>query len=205
MPDRWDSTPPEVFPPDAQRRTLQSHVHEGVMDLVRPWVWEFTADGTARFVLGPDGDDPLVVIGINPSTATPAKLDRTVRRVEDLAARHGFDGWLMMNAYPQIATEPAQLDHEARVDLEFENQARIRGVVRDRRVTVLAAWGDLIEARPFLRGSLRGVVSAFDSATCRWMRLGERTERGHPRHPLHVRADTPLLPFDVASYLSARA
>jgi hypothetical protein len=44
------------------------------------WVYEHAADGTARFVLGTVGADPLVCFGINPSTATPGAPENTVER-----------------------------------------------------------------------------------------------------------------------------
>jgi hypothetical protein len=65
------------------------------------WIYERSADGSARFVLGTVGVNPLVCFGINPSTAVPNAPDGTVARVSKFAV----DSWTMLNVYPQIATD----------------------------------------------------------------------------------------------------
>ena len=72
---------------------------------------------SARFVLGEVGNNPLVCFGINSSTAKPPNssdsdpeenLDPTVKRVRR-CSRDGFDGWIMLNVYPQRATDPERI------------------------------------------------------------------------------------------------
>lgn len=70
------------------------------------WLWERNPEGTARFTLATLGSNPLVCVGINPNTAVPDDLDRTVNRVTGFASSNGFDSWTMLNVYPQIATDP---------------------------------------------------------------------------------------------------
>ena len=43
----------------------------------------------------------MYVIGINPSTANEEKPDRTIGRVMGFAEENGFDGFAMINLYPQ--------------------------------------------------------------------------------------------------------
>ena len=62
-----------------------------------------------RYTLGRSGARPLLVIGLNPSTATQEKLDPTVTRVEKVAQQCGFDGFVMLNLYPVRATDPKDL------------------------------------------------------------------------------------------------
>ena len=45
------------------------------------WIYRFLSEKEDRFVLGEMGLSPLVCFGINPSTAVPEKLDRTLSRV----------------------------------------------------------------------------------------------------------------------------
>ena len=66
-----------------------------------------------RYTLGRSGSKPLLVIGLNPSTATPEKLDPTVTRVEKVAQQSGFDGFVMLNLYPVRATDPKDLSPKA--------------------------------------------------------------------------------------------
>ena len=53
----------------------------------------------ARYVLRKDGERPLIVVGLNPSTANEAKADATMARVMGIAERNGFDSFIMLNLY----------------------------------------------------------------------------------------------------------
>ncbi|WP_172829665.1 DUF1643 domain-containing protein [Microterricola viridarii] len=171
------------------------------------WVYERAADGSARFVLGTVGENPLVCFGINPSTATPDALDRTVKRVSSFAADNGYDSWTMLNVYPQISTDPKGLDRMHRADLKAENERNIAKVLggrpSDQPRTLLAAWGGLIESRAYLPMLLRDIVQLTADAGCEWMSLGQPTKDGHPRHPLYVRGDTALQPFSADRFVQA--
>ncbi|UOQ88032.1 DUF1643 domain-containing protein [Agromyces endophyticus] len=167
------------------------------------WIYEHAADGSARFVLGTVGSNPLVCFGINPSTAVPNAPDRTISRVSSFAAHNGFDSWTMLNVYPQIATDPKDLDRVYRPDLKAENDRQITRFIDGRPLTLLAAWGGLIESRPYLQPMLLDILQLTASAGCDWMSLGQPTKRGHPRHPLYMRGDTPLESFDTGRYLSS--
>ena len=48
--------------------------------------YEINNDNTARFTLGRYVSNPLVVFGINPSTATKEKNDTTISIVEHISA-----------------------------------------------------------------------------------------------------------------------
>ncbi len=165
------------------------------------WLYERSDDGAARFVLGTRGDNPLVCFGVNPSTARPGALDPTVRRVAGFARDSGFDSWIMLNIYPQIATDPMDMDRAHRQDLKLENERHIARVLTNRRMTLLAAWGGLIATRPYLQPLLHDIVAGAKLAASRWSSLGTLTKDGHPRHPLYVRAATELTPFDIDTYL----
>ena len=59
-----------------------------------------------RYILGTRGNNPLICIGINPSTAEPDHLDNTLKSVSRIAAGNGFDSFIMFNVYAQRATSP---------------------------------------------------------------------------------------------------
>ncbi|BAU33455.1 DUF1643 domain-containing protein [Microcella alkaliphila] len=134
------------------------------------WIWETSADGTARYVLGTAGEDPLVCVGVNPSTAVPNRLDRTVTRVSRFAERTGHDSWVMLNVYPQISTDPAGLHLERDPLLTEDNLRHIAQAIGGRPLTVLAAWGVLVESRPYLMGLVRELVRVSDGV-CKGCRL----------------------------------
>ena len=61
--------------------------------------WLYVPDYYAdyRYLLGTRGENPLICIGINPSTAAPGDLDNTLKSVERIAAGNGYDSFLMFN------------------------------------------------------------------------------------------------------------
>lgn len=164
------------------------------------WIYERSADGSARFVLGTVGSNPLVCFGINPSTAKPGALDPTVGRVSRFAVDNGFDSWTMLNVYPQIATDPKALDRMPRPEFTSENERHIDRVLAGRPLTLLAAWGTLITSRPYLQDLLSRILMVTSASGCDWVSLGEPTKHGHPRHPLYQPATSPLQPYDVGRY-----
>ena len=74
-----------------------------------------------RYILGTVGNNPLITIGINPSTAEPEKMDNTMKSVERIAMGNGFDSFIMFNVYAQRATDPNQMNKEINPMLHKEN------------------------------------------------------------------------------------
>ena len=170
------------------------------------WLYAPTTFLPYRYVLGKRCENPLICIGINPSTADPHKLDPTLQSVERIATRGGFDGFMMMNVYPQRATIPDELDKVCNPILHGENLAAFRHVLSlcHGTPTVWAAWGTLIEKRPYLFGCLRDMIAVGEEYGARWVTAGKRSKAGHPHHPLYLRADSPLEDFDWEEYLNVR-
>ena len=81
---------------------------------------------TIRFALLKDGEQMLYVFGVNPSTATDKKLDRTMQKVLGFAERNGFDGFAMMNLYPLRSTNPYALPKVMDEGLHQRNLAEIK-------------------------------------------------------------------------------
>ena len=166
------------------------------------WIYENTKDNSARFVLGESGKKPLICFGINASTAKPEKLDRTVRRVQSIAQQGKFDGWIMLNLYPQRATKPADIHQELNTNLHKKNLQHIKKVFQDNpKSTVWAAWGGLIESRTFLKQCLEDIAENVKPYSAKWIHKGKLLAQGHPHHPLYLRNDAPFLPFKSDNYL----
>ena len=70
----------------------------------KKWIYVNEDNNKVRYVLGYSGINPLICIGINPSTATPDKLDNTLRSVERIALNNGYDSFMMFNVYPIRST-----------------------------------------------------------------------------------------------------
>ena len=158
-----------------------------------------------RYILGVKGDDPLICIGINPSTAAPDDLDNTLKSVERIANGNGYDGWMMFNVYAQRATDPDDMDHILNEQLHRENMAAfeyiLASVGEGHSPAVWAAWGTIIEKRPYLKDCVREMVSIGQKYGAYWLSAGKRSVKGHPHHPLYLRKDEKTAPFDVSSYL----
>ena len=157
-----------------------------------------------RYILGTRGDNPLICIGINPSTARPGDLDNTLKSVERIAKNNGYDSFIMFNVYAQRATDPNAMDTAFNEPLHRENMAAFRYVLglygENRRPAVWAAWGTIIEKRPYLNTALLDMIAAGEAAGAEWLTFGKRSKKGHPHHPLYLRADSRPEPFDVRAY-----
>lgn len=143
----------------------------------------FSSDRRYRYVLTRwwGGGDPLVIIGLNPSTADETVDDPTIRRCIGFARSWGFAGLLMLNLFAFRATDPSELRAVAD-PVGPENDQHL--IAQSSGRVVLCAWG---ASMPFLsRVRARKVVPMLGRAhlTC----LG-RTADGSPRHPLYVKAD----------------
>lgn len=171
--------------------------------MTEAWIYKHSADNSARFVLGTAGESPLVCVGVNPSTAAPGEPDRTVSKVMGFATRNGFDSWVMLNLHPQRSTDPKGMHLAYSPELKAENERHIADLINGRQLTLLAAWGELIETRPYLSQMLEGIVSVTDASGCDWVSLGDLLKSGHPRHPSRASYNWPLLCFDMGKYLRA--
>ena len=160
-----------------------------------------------RYILGTRGADPLICIGVNPSTAEPGKLDNTLKSVERIAAGNGYDSFIMFNVYAQRATRPDDMDRELDPRLHRANMDAFRwvlsGVGPGVAPAVWAAWGAVIEKRSYLPGCVRDMVLIGEEFGARWLCAGKCSKRGHPHHPLYLRKDEKTVDFDVRGYLDS--
>ena len=158
-----------------------------------------------RYILGTRGKNPLICIGVNPSTAAPDDLDNTLKSVARIAEGNGFDSWIMFNVYAQRATRPEDMDRELNQALHRANMAAfeyiLRNVAQGLRPAVWAAWGTIIEKRPYLPSCVRDMVALGRRYDARWLCAGKRSAKGHPHHPLYLRKDEKTVAFDVEQYL----
>ena len=155
-----------------------------------------------RYILGTRGKNPLICIGINPSTARPGDLDNTLKSVERIALGNGFDSFLMFNVYAQRATDPNAMERICNPTLHRENMEAFRYVLSiSDAPAVWAAWGSIIEKRAYLSDCVSDMLAIGQEYGAKWYCAGAVTKKGHPHHPLYLRKDEKLKPFDVESYL----
>ena len=170
---------------------------------VEKWLYAPNFYSEYRYILGTRGKKPLICIGINPSTAEPDHLDNTLKSVERIALGNGFDSFIMFNVYAQRATDPDAMEKRCNLRLHKENLEAFRYVLSiSEKPAVWAAWGAIIEKRDYLADCVRDMVAVGQEYGAGWYCAGAITKKGHPHHPLYLRKDEKLKPFDIEGYLN---
>lgn len=161
-------------------------------------------DEHVRYSLTKVGRNPLIAIGVNPSTARKESSDQTVTRVMKIAERNGFDSFIMLNVYPQRATNPNDLhsNEEFNESYHQKNIEEIRSIMSkmEHKPVILVAFGNLIGKRSYLKKCFRDIASVCLPYCKEWKQLGNLTKKGNPRHSLHA-SHLPLQSFDIDKYL----
>lgn len=160
---------------------------------------KMVGDEHIRYSLTNKGDNPLIVFGINPSTADKGKPDPTMRRVMGFAERYGFDSFVMLNVYPLRATNPAALPQECDAALHTANIQEIVNVVSSHpEASILMAYGGNINIRKYLRPCLRDIVEAIKQYSPKYYQIGTALNLdGSPKHPLMAPYSSTMTPCDI--------
>ena len=191
----------EPFEKALEESKIQNHIEYDVRD----WLYVPNHYEEYRYILGTTGKRPLICIGINPSTAAPNNLDNTLKSVERIAKGNGFDSFIMFNVYAQRATRPQDMDKQLNEQLHRENMKAfdyVLSLYEGEHPAVWAAWGNIVEMRPYLKTCLRDMVNIGKSRGAVWYSSGAISKKGHPHHPLYLRKDSELDIFDMEKYLN---
>ena len=135
------------------------------------------------------GDGPKMgFIMLNPSTADANQDDPTIRRCIGFAKREGCGGIIIGNLLAYRATKPeAMLALDDATDaIGPEADINLLEIMDEVDGPLIAAWGAHWMAKD--RAHYVSTLILGDRTSC----LG-KTQAGHPRHPLYVRADQPLI------------
>ena len=169
---------------------------------VEKWLYAPNFYSEYRYILGTRGKNPLICVGINPSTAKPDALDNTLKSVQRIADGNGFDSFLMFNVYAQRATRPDDMERSCNLRLHEENMKAFRHLLSiGERPAVWAAWGAIIEKRKYLPACVADMMAISREYEAQWFCAGPISKKGHPHHPLYLRKDEKLKPIDTESYI----
>ena len=111
----------------------------------------------------------------------------------------------MFNVYAQRATRPDDMEPECNQALHRENMRAFDYALSldaAGRPAVWAAWGTIIEKRNYLPACVRDMIALGHARGAQWFSAGKRSKKGHPHHPLYLRKDSLLDPFDVEGYVA---
>ncbi|WP_173921715.1 DUF1643 domain-containing protein [Agromyces sp. Marseille-P2726] len=147
-----------------------------------------TADirGDYRYTLTRVWDAALPTITfvlLNPSTADAEQLDPTLRRCVGFAEREGYGGMVIANLYAFRTKSPKVM--MAATDPVGPENDRVLGNVTG---IVVAGWGT--NADPARVAQAVALLPPLNA-------LGV-TKDGHPKHPLYVHRDAPLIDWPPA-------
>ena len=162
------------------------------------WIYERDDNNANRYSLGQifeENGKTLICFGINPSTASPEQLDNTINKVIRIAKFNDYRNWIMLNIYPQRATNPDDLHttaDEQIVKQNIETISQILDAYQD--CDILFAYGNLISKRSFLRPCLEQ-ISKLLKLKNKTIKVIKLTKEGNPVHPLYQRDNAILIEF----------
>ena len=167
------------------------------------WLYERNEDNSARFVLGqifnPNGKT-LLCFGINPSTACPECLDNTIQKVIKIGKYNKYENWIMLNIYPQRATNPNNMHLERDESLVKANLLHIKEVSQKYSdCDVLLAYGNLITKRKYLKICLNEILELLNGEQGRKIKVIKLTKKNNPVHPLYQPEESTLIDFVLES------
>jgi hypothetical protein len=149
----------------------------------------FSPDRRHRYRLihrwNPGPREKLILwIGLNPSTADEARLDPTLTRIAAFSRREGFDGFWMANLFALRTPHPKVMMASPN-PIGPATDAELL-IAASRCSQIVAAWG--VGGEFGERGAAVARLFVGKKLWC----LGS-TLAGHPRHPLYVAGQQPLV------------
>lgn len=150
----------------------------------------FSPDEAYRYLLWRQWNDFTAVEGtvlwcmLNPSTADERVLDPTLTRCQGFTSRLGYARFEVVNLFALRSTDPREL-LRCQDPVGPENDAIIAKTIADAEVVVVG-WGAFPLAAKRATSLLR--LAGLRPLYC----LGT-TNGGHPKHPLYLAKETPLV------------
>jgi hypothetical protein len=142
------------------------------------------------------GQDAVLWLMLNPSTADAVRVDPTVRRAVTFSMEWGFASCLVGNVFALRATSPKHL--YAHADPVGPDNDRHLAAMMAQAARIVLAWGNHAQ----VDGRCRVVAQLLRRHGDRCQHLG-LTRSGMPKHPLYLAGDT--RPCPAASVVAALA
>jgi len=133
---------------------------------------------------------PVVIIGLNPSTADARNNDPTIRRCIRFARDWGAGGLIMINLFAFRATDPSDLKQAAdpvgpRNDFWIRRSSKVGA-------TLVAAWGN--------HGDWMGRSNLMRRRFGPRLQILRLNQGGQPAHPLYLPARLRPMPWSEQTH-----
>lgn len=133
-------------------------------------------------------DGPLMVwVMCNPSTGDADKLDATLRRVTHFTNANGYGGFVVVNLFAFVSTDPGGLADEDDPVGPLNNKTIDEWCSSSDDITV--AWGSVGGKHT------KRVKSVLKRLAGKNLLCLGQTPKGHPCHPLRLKKTTRLEPY----------
>lgn len=155
---------------------------------------------SCRYLLEKKGKKQLIVLGLNPSTADSVAPDRTMCRVMHYAEQENFDGFAMINLYPQRAKKPRNL-RIFNNELHQKNLSKIKNLVASiENPVILLAFGGNMTKVGFLQFCFIDIYNVLKTYNPSWKCL-DIGKTGIPKHPLCLKNQLRMKDFDIDKFI----
>ena len=136
-----------------------------------------------------DHHEPVLFIGVNPSTADAIEDDATIRKMSGFILRWGFTRFMVGNVFGYRATDVKELADI--VDpVGLDNYTHLRQMIKECAV-IVPCWGNQSKVPKHLRVQFN-VVRSFLLLQAKPVMVFGLTNSGDPLHPLMLPYTTPL-------------
>lgn len=167
-------------------------------------------DKTKRYLLGELGNNNILCVGLNPSTADKDVTDPTSISIEKIAYNHSYDGWVLVNLYPKRTSKPKMLEILADKDAIKRNYQHIEEAIKKYNIqNVWLAWGNNVVERKYFNDCIVNLSQVLQKFDLNILSIGTNDTK-HPTHPSPQAINmkfkngkkVELIKFDFEEYLA---
>lgn len=138
-------------------------------------------DEQCRYILGKKGKNTLICIGANPSVAKSSECDATMNLLCAILENNGYDGFIMLNLYPLIATNPDDLA-DFNKQIHTKNLEKIKAILAQYPTSdILLCYGVVLKKRKYLQKCLDDILTLCGNRKLKC--LDAITKDNLPPHP----------------------
>lgn len=140
---------------------------------------------------GTNNSTSTAIIMVNPSTADADQDDATIRKLRGFGERNEWGRLIVGNLFAYRATDVRDLKRIAD-PVGPDNDDHLRRIFEDVD-RVIFAWGPLSKQPTYHRARWRRVAELASEHNHHPLCIGAPAKCGHPKHPLMLGYDNPLL------------